>query len=53
MEVIFVGYNGDATTLAIGDQVTVYGTNYGTQCFDNSLDEEICQPLIAADLVEK
>ena len=53
VEVIFVGYNGDATTLAIGDQVTVYGANYGTQCFDNALEEEICQPLIAADLVEK
>ena len=53
VEVIFVGYNGDATGLVIGDQITVYGTNYGTQCFDNALDEEICQPLIAADLVEK
>ena len=51
--VLFVGYNGDASTLAIGDQVTVYGTNYGTQCFDNSLGDEVCQPLIAADLVEK
>jgi hypothetical protein len=53
VQVIFVGYNGDATGLAIGDQVTVYGTNFGTQCFDNALDEEVCQPLIAADLVEK
>ena len=53
VEVLFVGYNGDASALAIGDQITVYGTNYGTQCFDNALDEEICQPLIAADLVEK
>ena len=53
VEVIFVGYNGDASSLAIGDQVTAYGTNYGTQCFDNALGEEICQPLIAADLVEK
>ena len=53
VEVLFVGYNGDASALAIGDQVTVYGANYGTQCFDNALDEEICQPLIAADLVEK
>ncbi len=53
VEVIFVGYNGDASTLAIGDQLTVYGSNYGTQCFDNSLGEEVCQPLIAADLVEK
>ncbi len=53
VEVVFVGYNGDATDLAIGDQITVYGTNYGTQCFDNALDEEVCQPLIAADLVEK
>lgn len=51
--VLFVGYNGDATTLAIGDTVTVYGTNAGTQCFDNALDNEICQPLIAADLVEE
>jgi hypothetical protein len=53
VQVIFVGYNGDATGLAIGDRVTVYGTNFGTQCFDNALDEEVCQPLIAADLVEK
>jgi hypothetical protein len=51
--VLFVGYNGDATGLAVGDQVTVYGSNYGTQCFDNALDEEVCQPLIAADLVEE
>jgi hypothetical protein len=50
--VLFVGYNGDATSLAIGDTVTVYGTNAGTQCFDNALGNEICQPLIAADLVE-
>jgi hypothetical protein len=50
--VLFVGYNGDATTLAIGDTVTVYGTNAGTQCFDNAVGNEICQPLIAADLVE-
>jgi hypothetical protein len=53
VQVLFVGFNGDASALAIGDQVTVYGTNYGTQCFDNALEEEICQPLIAADLVEK
>ncbi|TXG79064.1 MAG: hypothetical protein E6R14_11795 [Thermomicrobiales bacterium] len=53
VEVLFVGFNGDATELAIGDTVTVYGSNYGTQCFDNALDEEICQPLIAADLVEE
>ncbi len=52
VEVIFVGYNGDASTLAIGDQLTVYGTNYGLQCFVNQLEEEICQPLIAADLIE-
>lgn len=51
--VLFVGYNGDATSLAIGDTVTVYGTNAGTQCFDNALDTEVCQPLIAADLVEE
>ena len=50
--VLFVGYNGDATTLAIGDTVTVYGTNAGTQCFDNALGDEVCQPLVAADLVE-
>ncbi len=51
--VLFVGYNGDATTLVIGDTVTVYGTNAGTQCFDNALGNEVCQPLIAADLVEQ
>jgi hypothetical protein len=51
--VLFVGYNGDATSLAIGDSVTVYGTNAGTQCFDNALDTEVCQPLIAADVVEE
>jgi hypothetical protein len=51
--VLFVGYNGDSTGLAIGDTITVYGANYGTQCFDNALGDEICQPLIAADLVEK
>lgn len=53
VEVLFVGYNGDATVLAVGDTVTVYGSNYGTQCFDNALGDEICQPLIAADVVEK
>lgn len=52
-QVIFVGYNGDASGLAIGDQVTVYGANYGTQCFENAMKDEICQPLIAADLVQK
>ncbi|MCO5223361.1 MAG: hypothetical protein M9947_17560 [Thermomicrobiales bacterium] len=52
-QVLFVGYNGDATDLAIGDRVTVYGALYGTQCFDNQLDVEVCQPLIAADLVEE
>lgn len=51
--VLFVGYNGDATNLAVGETVTVYGTNYGLQCFDNALGKEICQPLIAADLVQK
>jgi len=51
--VLFVGYNGDASTLAVGDTVTVYGANYGTQCFDNALGKEVCQPLIAADVVEK
>ncbi len=51
--VLFVGYNGDATTLAVGDTVTVYGTNYGTQCFDSAVGKEVCQPLIAADLVEE
>lgn len=51
--VLFVGYNGDATALAIGDTITVYGANAGTQCFDNAVGNEICQPLIAADLVEK
>jgi hypothetical protein len=50
--VLFVGYNGDATGLAIGDTVTVYGTNFGTQCFENALKEEVCQPLISADLVQ-
>jgi hypothetical protein len=53
VEVLFVGFNGDATNLAVGDTVTVYGTNFGTQCFDNALGDEICQPLIAADLVEE
>ncbi len=53
VKVIFVGYNGDASPLAIGNRITVYGVNSGTQCFDNALEEEICQPLIAADLVEK
>lgn len=51
--VLFVGYNGDASTLAIGDTVTVYGVNAGTQCFDNALGDEVCQPLIAADIVEQ
>lgn len=51
--VLFVGYNGDATNLAVGDTVTVYGTNFGLQCFDNALHKEICQPLIAADLVQE
>lgn len=51
--VLFVGYNGDASALDVGDTVTVYGTNYGTQCFDNALGKEVCQPLIAADVVEK
>lgn len=51
--VLFVGYNGDATTLAIGDSVTVYGTDFGTQCFDNAMKKEVCQPLIAADMVEQ
>lgn len=51
--VLFAGYNGDATTLAIGDTVTVYGTNYGTQCFENATKKEVCQPLIAADLVQE
>ena len=51
--VLFAGYNGDATILAVGDTVTVYGINYGIQCFDNALDEEVCQPLIAVDMVEK
>lgn len=50
-QVVFVGFNGDASGLAIGDQVTVYGTSYGTQCFDNAVNDEICQPLVAADLV--
>jgi hypothetical protein len=51
--VLFVGYNGDASNLAIGDTVTIYGTNAGMQCFDNALGNEICQPLIAADVVEE
>ncbi|HET9660284.1 MAG TPA: hypothetical protein VFP05_08130 [Thermomicrobiales bacterium] len=51
--VLFVGYNGDASILAIGDTVTVYGVNAGTQCFDNARGDEICQPLIAADMVEQ
>lgn len=50
--VLFVGYDGDASDLGIGDRVTVYGTNYGTQCFDNALGDEVCQPLIAADIVD-
>lgn len=51
-QVIFVGYSGDASGLAIGGQVTVYGANYGTQCFENAMGDEVCQPLIAADQVE-
>jgi hypothetical protein len=51
--VLFVGYNGDTADLAIGDAVTVYGTNFGMQCFDNALGDEICQPLIAADMVKR
>ncbi len=51
--VLFVGYDGDASVLAIGDTITVFGIDYGTQCFDNALGTEICQPLIAADIVEK
>lgn len=51
--VLFAGYNGDATSLAVGDTVTVYGINYGTQCFDNAVGDEVCQPLIAVDMVEE
>ena len=28
-----------------------YGTNYGMQCFENAMGDEVCQPLIAADQV--
>lgn len=49
--IIFVGYNGDASALAVGKDVTVYGTLYGTQCFANASDVQVCQPLVAADVV--
>jgi hypothetical protein len=50
---VLIYFQGDTTGVFEGSWITVYGEYSGTECFENALGGEVCQPLIISDTMVK